>query len=129
MIKLIITASDTLYNTLSKRACAEGYTPQRARDVLQGFRQAAQLGEAQANRQPANPLHPGQLSGIIVDMSLRAADTLLETLHSRQSTSGIPLVAVKCDGQPLPLPLRRLCTSVLGREGSSLLEERTIGES
>ena len=65
-----------------------------------------------------------RLAGIVVDMSMRAADTLLETLHSRQNTSGIPLLAVKCDGQTLPLALRRLCTGVLQKDGSELPPEQ-----
>jgi hypothetical protein len=133
MIKLIVTASDKLYSTLSEKVRAEGDIPQRARDVLQGFRQAAQLGSAQTGQESAmNGLPQGQLSGIIVDMALHAADTLLETLHSRQSTYGIPLLAVRCDGQPLPLTLRRLCTDVLDANGatdeSALAKTRSTGE-
>jgi hypothetical protein len=129
MIKLIITASDGLYETLSKRVRAEGQIPQRARDVLQGFAQAARLGGTQPGVAPVDASPQHKLSGIVVDMSLHAADTLLETLHSRQSTSGIPLLAVKCDGQALPLALRRLCTSVLETGGRAPPGGQEIGES
>ena len=127
MIKLIVTASDELYQTLSEKARAEGHTPQRARDVLQGFEQAAHLGGREARVENAGDGSPprDRLAGIVVDMSMRAADTLLETLHSRQNTSGIPLMAVKCDGQTLPVALRRLCTGVLQQDGSALPEEQT----
>lgn len=129
MIKLIITASDDLYETLSEKVRAEGQIPQRARDVLQGFAQAARLGATQADTASADASPQSGLSGIIVDMSLHAADTLLETLHSRQSTSGIPLLAVKCDNQTLPLALRRLCTDILEADGSTPPCEQEIGES
>jgi hypothetical protein len=128
MIKLIVTASDKLYQVLSEKARAEGHVPQRAHDVLRGFEQAARLGKAQADTASLHPQHQDRLSGIVVDMSLRAADTLLETLHSRQYTSGIPLVAVKCDGEVLPLALRRLCTEVLETDGGGALDEKRMGE-
>jgi hypothetical protein len=98
MIRLIITANDELYHQLSARTRSEGGTPRRAIDVLDGYRQARTLGtEAE----------------IVIDMSLSTADTLIEALHSRQVTAGIPLFAVMCDGRPLPLALRRLCIDVL----------------
>jgi hypothetical protein len=112
-IKLIVTASDPLYEALSEKVRAEGQFPWRARDVLQGFEQATRLGELQADRAEEDLTSRLKLAGIVIDMSLRAADTLLEALHSRQSTSSIPLMAVKCDCQVLPLALRRLCTDVL----------------
>ena len=96
MIKLIVTADDRLYERLSRRTQAEGDTPQRALDVLTGLKQAT--------TQPVGM--------IVVDMSLHAADTLLETLHSREETAAIPLLAVTADEQ-LPFELRRLCAAVL----------------
>jgi hypothetical protein len=123
MIKLIVTASDELYSRLSALVRAEGQIPKRARDVLQGFEQAAQLGGSQAGTAKGDAL-----AGIVVDMSLHAADTLLETLHNRQSTAGIPLLAVRCDGQTLPLALRRLCVRVLETDGNTLSKEQTMGE-
>jgi DNA-binding response OmpR family regulator len=96
MIRLIITADDELYDRLARRARGEGDTPWRATNVLAGFKQAM--------IQPAGM--------IIVDMSLHAADTLLESLHSRKETAAIPLLAVT-DGGQLPLELRRLCAAVL----------------
>ena len=130
MIKLIVTASDELYSTLCDQVRADGDIPQRACDVLQGFRHATQLGRGQAGQEAVTDSPPrDQLSGIVVDMALHAADTLLETLHSRQSTSGIPLVAVRCDGQPLPVALRRLCTDVLETDTSSPPREQTTGSS
>jgi DNA-binding response OmpR family regulator len=98
MIRLIVTANDELYEQLNKKARAEGDSVQRATDVLDGYRQAKMLG---------------QDAIIIVDMSLSTADTLVETLHSRHATAHIPLLAVQCDRQPLPLALRRLCTDVV----------------
>jgi CheY-like chemotaxis protein len=51
---------------------------------------------------------------IVVDMALRAADTLLEALHSRKETSSIPVLAVTTDeAKQLPPELRRLCAAVL----------------
>ena len=118
MVELIITASDELYAQLSERARANGSIPQRARNVLQGFEQASRLSQVHAGctasgKTSADTHAQKGLSRVVVDMSLRAADTLLETLHSRQSTSHIPLTAVKCDGQALPVALRRLCTGIL----------------
>jgi len=96
MIRLIVTADDKLYERLARRAQTEGDTATRATNVLAGFKQAM--------------IEPAGM--ILVDMSLHAADTLLETLHSREITANIPLVAVVADGQ-LPLELRRLCVAVL----------------
>lgn len=96
MIGLIITADDELYGRLAARALAEGYTPERATNVLDGYRRAI----------------TGTVDRIVVDMSVHAADTLVETLRSRQVTSAIPLSAVQSHGR-LPLELRRLCTDVL----------------
>ncbi len=101
MISLIVTANDELYERLDHQARAEGNTPRRAVDVLDGYRQAKALG-------------PG--STIVVDMSLSTADTLVEALHSRQATAHIPLLAVRCDGRPLPLAVRRLCADVLASD-------------
>ena len=96
MIRLIITADDKLYNRLARRAWAEGDTPLRAEDALDGLERA--MTES-----------PGS---IMLDMTLRSADTLLETLHSRPETATIPLLAVTADGQ-LPFELHRLCAAVL----------------
>jgi DNA-binding response OmpR family regulator len=96
MIRLIVTADDELYNRLARRAEAEGDMPRRATDVLAGFKQVT--------TQPTDM--------IFVDMSLRAADTLLEALRSREETASVPLVAV-IGGQQLPFELRRLCAAVL----------------
>ena len=104
MIRLIITADDELYDRLARRSQAEGDTPRRAVNALSGLEQAM--------AEPADM--------IIVDMALRSADTLLETLHSRRETAATPhrighgtmLLAVTADGQ-LPFGLRRLCTEVL----------------
>ncbi|OQY21988.1 MAG: hypothetical protein B6I34_06570 [Anaerolineaceae bacterium 4572_32.1] len=98
MIRLIVTADDKLYNRLAHRARTEGDTPERATDVLAGLKQATTLS----------------VGMIVVDMSLHAADTLLETLHSRQETATIPLLAVTdSENEQLPLELRRLCAAVL----------------
>jgi hypothetical protein len=113
MIELIITSSDKLYVALSEQTHAKGRVPRRARDVLQGFEYASRLGRTRANQAAPDTESPEALTSIVVDMSLHAADTLIETLNSRPSTSGIPLVAVKCDGQSIPLALRRLCTDVV----------------
>jgi hypothetical protein len=53
---------------------------------------------------------------IVVDMSLHAADTLVESLRSRSATASIPLFAVKIGGR-IPFELRRLCTDVLKADG------------
>jgi DNA-binding response OmpR family regulator len=96
MIRLIVTADDKLYDRLARRTRAEGDVPRRAVHALDGLEQATV--------QPAGM--------IIVDMALHAADTLLETLHSRNITANVPLLAVTADGQ-LPFELRRLCAAVL----------------
>jgi cyanophycinase-like exopeptidase len=98
MIRLIVTSNDELYDRLDAKARVEGDSVRRATNVLDGYRQAKMLG---------------QDAVIVVDMSLSTADTLVETLHSRQATAHIPLLAIQCDGQPLPLALRRLCTDIL----------------
>jgi ActR/RegA family two-component response regulator len=96
MIRLIITSDDDLFSRLAARARKEGDTPRRATNALDGLQQAT----TRAVRM------------IVVDMSLHAADTLVESLHSRPATASIPLFAVKT-GERIPLELRRLCTDVL----------------
>lgn len=133
MIRLIVTASNELYHTLSQSARAKGDMPWRAHTVLQGLEQAVRLGRAGADPASLDGQLETRLSAIVVDMSLHAADTLLETLHSKESTAGIPLVAVKCDGQTLPLALRRLCRDVLESDGGAAARfaatgQQTIGE-
>ena len=119
MIRLIITANDELYDRLSANARAEGDTPQRAVNVVDGFKQATTLatnsGKHTASASPSagGPPAGRRLSAIVADMSLHAADTLVEALHSRQITAHVPLLAIKCDTQSLPVALRRLCTDVL----------------
>jgi hypothetical protein len=98
MIRLIVTTNDALYDRLAAVALREGDLARRAKDVLDGYRQARTLD---------------QKAVIIVDMSIPTADTLLEALHSRQATAHIPLFAIQCDHRPLPLVLRRLCIDVL----------------
>jgi hypothetical protein len=98
MIRLIVTANDELYGWLDRRARAEGNAPRRALDVLDAYRQAKALGPD---------------ATIVVDMALPTADTLVEALHSRQATAHLPIFAVRCDGRPLPLAVRRLCADVL----------------
>jgi hypothetical protein len=119
MIRLIITENDKLYDRLSAKARAEGDTPQRAVNVVDGFKQATTLaansGKHTAPKDPpAGRLPAGRrLSAIVVDMSLHTADTLVEALHSRQNTAHVPLLVVKCDSQLLPVALRRLCAEIL----------------
>lgn len=97
MIRLIITADDKLYDRLSTRSAEHGDAFHRARNVLDGYRMAA----------------TGSVDAVIVDLALHAADTLVETLHSRPATSHIPLYVVECGAERLPFELRRLCTDVL----------------
>jgi hypothetical protein len=97
MIRLIVTADDELYGRLSTRPGALGDAFRRAGNVLDAYRMAA----------------TGAVDAIIVDLALHAADTLVETLHSRPSTSHIPLYVVEYGTQRLPFELRRLCTDVL----------------
>lgn len=106
MIRLIITADDRLYGRLADKAQEEGDLAQQATNVLDGYKQAVAV---QLNTQAET------LAMIIIDMNLHAADTLLETLHSRPETSHIPLLAVQSDKR-LPFELRRLCTDVLGAD-------------
>lgn len=96
MITLIVTANDELYDRLSSRARAMGNTSQRALNVLDGLKLAL-----------VKPV-----ASVIIDMSLHAADTLLETLHSRPATAGLHICVVQ-SGARLPFELRRLCTDVL----------------
>jgi hypothetical protein len=107
MISLVVTANDELYERFERQTRADGHTSRRARDVLDGYRQAKTLG----------------LDAIIVvDMSLSTADTLVEALHSRQATAHIPLLAIQCDQRPLPLGVRRLCIGVIEAETLSPVE-------
>ena len=96
MITLIVTADDQLYGLLSARTRAKGDTCQRATNVLDGLKLALVAAVA----------------SVIVDMSLHAADTLIETLHSRPATADIHICVVQ-SGARLPFELRRLCTDVL----------------
>ena len=96
MIGLIVTADDTLHARLTERVEAEGCIAARALDVLTALEYAMTHG----------------VGVVFVDMSLHAADTLLESLHSRQATRDIRLIAVE-SGKRLPFELRRLCADVL----------------
>jgi DNA-binding response OmpR family regulator len=96
MIRLIVTADDELYNRLSHRGYDSEDTFRRATNVLDGHRMAM-----------TEPV-----GAIVVDLTLHAADTLVETLRSRPSTSQIPLYVVE-SGRRLPFELRRLCTDIL----------------
>jgi len=96
MIKLIITANDSLYQRLADKAVGEGATTQRATSVLGGYRQVMTQ----------------ETDEIIVDMALHAADTLVELLHNKRITASTRVFAILNDGR-LPVALRRLCTDVL----------------
>jgi DNA-binding response OmpR family regulator len=96
MIRLIVTADDELYNRLSHGGRDLEETFRRASNVLDGHRMAM-----------TEPV-----SAIVVDLTLHAADTLVETLRSRPSTAHIPLYVIE-SGRRLPFELRRLCTDVL----------------
>ncbi len=100
MMRLIITADDELYDRLRCRSQDDGNTCRRATNVLDGFKLAT----------------TEQVREIILDMSLHAADTLIETLHSRSATGKIPVYVVE-SGKRLPFELRRLCTDVLEADG------------
>ena len=95
MIKLIVTADNDLYDRLCSRQ-NQTDTCLHAGNVLDAHRLAISQ----------------QLDEIIIDISLHAADTLVETLHSRPVTAGIPVYVVEC-GERVPFALRRLCTDVL----------------
>jgi hypothetical protein len=96
MIRLIVTADDELYSRLSGAGNSPKDTFQRARNALDGHRMAT-----------TEPV-----GAIVIDLTVHAADTLVETLRSRPSTSHIPLYVVE-SGKRLPFELRRLCTDVL----------------
>ena len=96
MITLIITDQDTLFNRLSCKTTHKESEYLRAGNVLDGFKMATTQ----------------RLDAIIIDLSLHASDTLVETLRSRPVTAHIPLYVVH-SGETLPLSLRRLCTEVL----------------
>ena len=82
------------------RELAMNDTIQRASNVLDGYK----LVTTQA------------VDKIIIDLALHAADTLIETLHTRRETSHIPVYIVKASSQ-VPLALRRLCTDILEAPG------------
>jgi DNA-binding response OmpR family regulator len=96
MITLIVTADRTLYDRLSGAVHTKGDSFQLASNALDGLKLA--LGQ--------------DIDRIIVDMSLHATDTLIETLHSKKETAHIPIYVIPSRRQ-LPLELRRLCTDVL----------------
>jgi hypothetical protein len=96
MIRLVVTADDALYERLACRAEDQRDVCRRATNALDGLR----ISTTEA------------VGAIVVDMSLHAADTLVETLHSRAATADIPLYVVKSGGR-IPLELRRLCSGVL----------------
>jgi len=96
MITLIVTDQDSLFDRLSHKTPHGGNEYLRAANVLDGLRMAMMR----------------RLDAIIVDLSLHAADTLVETLRSRPTTTDTPLYIVHSGGT-LPLSLRRLCTDVL----------------
>jgi DNA-binding response OmpR family regulator len=96
MICLIITADDAVYERLARHARSDGDVPRRAAGALAGL-------ELAVEERPRR---------IVLDMELRAADTLLESLHRRSEMAGVPLLAVT-SGRYLPYALRRLCAGVL----------------
>lgn len=102
MIRLIITADDWLYGQLAGRAKSEGDVSERAYDALEGLRKASSLNNRRVE------------AIILLDMELRSADTLLETLNSRPQTAIIPRLAIVPGGN-LPFYLRRLCKGVIDR--------------
>ena len=99
MIQLVVTTDDSLNERLLRSVLDEEDTPRRAWDAVTAMDEALQL-------------RPGM---ILVDMTLRSADTLLEALHSNPETACVPLLAVTPDGR-LPFELRRLCKAVLSAE-------------
>ena len=96
MIKLVVTADNNLFERLCNKAQNLSDTCLHATNVLDAHRLATSK----------------QVDEIVVDMSLHAADTLIETLHSRPATSDIPVYLVEC-GERVPFALRRLCTDIL----------------
>jgi DNA-binding response OmpR family regulator len=107
MDRLIITADEGLYRQLAAQACADDDAPCRASDALSGLEWAVSR-------------RPGM---ILLDMALRSADTLLETLRRRPETAAIPLLAV-AEGARLPFELRRLCAAVLVRKSANDEDDR-----
>ncbi len=96
MIKLIVTADTNLYQRLCGKPQNQSDTCLHATNVLDAHRLATSR----------------RLDEIVIDISLHAADTLVETLHSRPATSDIPVYIVEC-GERIPFALRRLCTDIL----------------
>jgi CheY-like chemotaxis protein len=96
MIKLIVTADNALFKRLCSKQEERIEACLRATNVLD----AHQLALSK------------QVDAIVIDMSLHAADTLVETLRSRPATSNIPVYIVGC-GERVPFALRRLCTDIL----------------
>jgi hypothetical protein len=96
MIHLIITANDTLYEQFVQQINCDDEMVHRATNVLDGFK----LATSQT------------VNKVVIDMALYAADTLIETLHTRPETTHIPVYVVKANEQ-IPLALRRLCTDIL----------------
>jgi len=96
MIKLIVTADNNLFERLCAKPQNRPDTCLHATNVLDAHRLAMSR----------------QVDEIVVDISLHAADTLVETLHSRPATSDIPVYLVEC-GERVPFALRRLCTDIL----------------
>ncbi len=92
MIHLVVTANDALYERITNRLKTESI---RATNALDGFKLAL--------RTPVDQ--------IIVDLDLYAADTLVETLHSRPETANLVVYAVKGSGT-ISLPLRQWCDQV-----------------
>ncbi|MBN1314473.1 MAG: hypothetical protein JXA42_03360 [Anaerolineales bacterium] len=103
MIQLIITADDGLYEQLAGRAQSEGDAPDRASNAIEGLEKAALLHNVRGG------------AIILLDMALRSADTLLETLNCRPKISSIPRLAVVAGGY-LPFHLRRLCTGLIDKD-------------
>ena len=96
MIKLIVTADVNLYERLCNKPENQSDTCLHATNVLDAHQMATS----------------SQLDEIVIDISLHAADTLVETLHSRPATSNIPVYVVE-SSERVPFALRRLCTDIL----------------
>jgi DNA-binding response OmpR family regulator len=92
MICLIITADDAVYERLARHARSDGDVPRRAAGALAGL-------ELAVEERPRR---------IVLDMELRAADTLLESLHRRSEMAGVPPVCAA--------PSLRWCAQSVGSE-------------
>lgn len=102
MIQFIVTTNDTLYEQWTLQNDYLGQAVQVS-GALEGFKRAQEQAD--------------DCTAVVIDLSIYAADTLIEALHAHPRTAGLQIYGIWDGKRPprtgLPLSLRRLCTDMI----------------